>query len=60
MRNHALVDGNKRLGRVATVVFPRLNGHRLAAPEDEAYDLVLGIAADRYDVKQIAERLATW
>jgi len=60
VRNHALVDGNKRLGWVATVVFYRLNGQRLAAPEDEAYDLVLGVATGRYDVKQIAVRLATW
>jgi death-on-curing protein len=57
VRNHALVDGNKRLGWVATVVYYRLNGQRLTAPEDEAYDLVLAIAAGQYD---IAERLATW
>lgn len=51
--NHALVDGNKRLGWVAAVVFLDLNGVDLDAPEDDAYDLVIGVAEGRLDVPVI-------
>jgi death-on-curing protein len=60
VRNHGLVDGNKRLGWVATVVFYRLNGYRVAAPEDDAFDLVMGVAEGRYELKHIGDRLAGW
>ena len=47
MGNHALVDGNKRLGWLATVAFLWINGLLLLAPEDDAYDLVIGVAERR-------------
>lgn len=37
VRNHALVDGNKRLGWLATVVFDGLNDVTIDAPDDGAY-----------------------
>ncbi len=60
VRNHPLVDGNKRLGWLATVLLYRLNGVRLDAPEDPAYDLVIGIAEGRIDYHASAARLASW
>ena len=45
VRNHPLADGNKRLGWLAVVVFYGLNDLDLDAPDDEAYDLVVGMAA---------------
>ena len=39
--NHALVDGNKRLGWLATAVFREINGASVsAAPNDDVDDLV--------------------
>lgn len=35
--NHALVDGNKRLGLAAVVVFLGVNGRRVELTNDEAY-----------------------
>jgi death on curing protein len=35
--NHALVDGNKRLALLATVVFLRVNGYVLNLTDDEAF-----------------------
>jgi death-on-curing protein len=58
--NHALVDGNKRLGWTAAVVFHSLNGWELDAEDDSAYDLVIGVAEGRYDVPAIAAALAGW
>jgi death-on-curing protein len=58
-RNHALVDGNKRLALVSVVAFYGLNGLRLTMTNDEAYDLVMSVAAgDLDDVGLIAASLA--
>ncbi len=57
-RNHALVDGNKRLAWAATRVFCLLNGRDLAFTVDEAETVVLAVAAGDVDVSQLAEELA--
>ena len=57
-RNHALLDGNKRLALAGLIVFLGVNGVRLAASNDEAYDLVASVAiGDLDDVRSIADRL---
>lgn len=48
-RNHALVDGNKRLALAATLAFYGMNGMRLTLTNDEAYTLVLDVAAGQLD-----------
>ncbi|HEY1699498.1 MAG TPA: type II toxin-antitoxin system death-on-curing family toxin [Trebonia sp.] len=48
-RNHALVDGNKRLTLAAAIAFYGLNGRRLTLTNDEAYDLVMSIATGHLD-----------
>jgi death-on-curing protein len=54
-RNHALVDGNKRLALAATIAFLGLNGRRLTCSNDQAYELVMSVAAgDIDDVAAIA------
>lgn len=58
-RNHALVDGNKRLALAGTIAFYGLNGLRLTLSNDEAYDLVIAVSAgDLDEVQPIAARLA--
>jgi death on curing protein len=57
-RNHALVDGNKRLALAATIAFLGLNGRRLTLSNDEAYTLVMDVAAGKLDdVSRIAAQL---
>ena len=57
-RNHALVDGNKRLALAATIAFYGINGMRLTLSNDEAYDLVMAVAAGQIDdVSSIASIL---
>lgn len=60
VRNHALVDGNRRLAWTAVVVYCRLNGYRIVAPEDDAYDLVIAVASGRAGLDVIADALAHW
>jgi death-on-curing protein len=54
-RNHALIDGNKRLALTAIIAFYGLNGRRLTLTNDAAYDLVIAVAAGEPDsVDEIA------
>jgi len=43
-RNHALVDGNKRLALAGVLAFYGVNGLRLTLSNDEAYELVIRVA----------------
>lgn len=60
VRNHALVDGNKRLGWLATVVFYGLNEVPLDAPDDDAYELVMAVARSEPGVEDIVAALSAW
>jgi death-on-curing protein len=53
-RNHALVDGNKRLAWAATRIFCLLNGRDLNLSVDEAEALVVSVAQGDLEVPQIA------
>lgn len=56
--NHALVDGNKRLGWLGTAVFLEINGIEVSrASNDDVYDLVIDVAAGRPAIDAIARRL---
>lgn len=57
-RNHALIDGNKRLGLAAVLAFLGLNGRRLTLTNDEAYDLVIRVATGELEeIGDIANEL---
>jgi len=60
-RNHALVDGNKRLAWVATRLFYVFNGLDLRAPDvNEGEEFVRSVAVGDLDVPAIAMTLAKW
>ena len=57
-RNHALVDGNKRLALAAAVAFLGINGRRLTLTNDEAYELVIAVAAGQLqEIAELADRI---
>ncbi|MGL5858344.1 MAG: type II toxin-antitoxin system death-on-curing family toxin [Angustibacter sp.] len=59
--NHALVDGNKRLGWVCTRLFVIYNGRDLHASEDDAFELVMSDASHQeLDVSVLADTLRPW
>jgi death-on-curing protein len=59
-RNHALVDGNKRLALAGVIAFYGVNGRRLTLTNDEAYDIVIAVSDGSLDdVEGIAARLGT-
>jgi death-on-curing protein len=47
VRAHAFVDGNKRLGLAAALVFLALNGQPLHVPPVDLYDLTMRVAMGR-------------
>ncbi len=58
---HPLVDGNKRLGWVATRLLYRMNDRDLVADPNAAFDLVMAVAdGSLRDVDDIARRLRAW
>ncbi|AFM15630.1 death-on-curing family protein [Mycolicibacterium chubuense NBB4] len=60
-RNHALVDGNKRLAWTACRTFLALNGQMIRATEDERFDFVMRVATGAEpELDYVAETLRTW
>lgn len=58
VKNHALIDGNKRLGWLATAVFLELNGVKVTDVENDAvYEFVMSVAIGHDDVAVIAGQL---
>jgi prophage maintenance system killer protein len=58
---HQLVDGNKRLGWVATRLFYRMNGADVQPLPDEAFDTIVAVASGELrDVPAIASVLRLW
>ena len=55
--NHPLVDGDKRLAWLCTVVFCDLNGFAPALEDDAAFDLVWDVASSPIELEEIALRL---
>ena len=60
VKNHPFVDGNKRVGVVAALVFLTLNGFDLTAPEDELAEMVLAVARGEMDKAQVAVFIRSW
>jgi len=58
VKNHPLVDGNKRLGWLATAVFFEINGVTTTnISNDDVYDLVMDVSANPWEIDAIADRL---
>lgn len=57
VRNHALVDGNKRLALLAAAVFCDLDGRSIEGADDAIFETVMSAAVDEIDVPEIARRL---
>lgn len=54
VKNHGFVDGNKRIGLAACIVFLRLNQHQLNVANKEAVKAALHIANDDITEAELA------
>ena len=57
VKNHAMIDGNKRIGVHAMLVFLALNGYEIEYTQNELSDLILNVAAGK---KQYEDILQWW
>jgi death on curing protein len=57
VRNHALIDGNKRTGITVASRFLSLNGFEIEVSDREMVDFVLRVAIEKLEIKEIAEWL---
>lgn len=55
IKNHALVDGNKRTAWSLIYFFLYINDVGHTMNDDQGFDLVLGLATDKYTIEQAAE-----
>lgn len=60
VRNHPLVDGNKRTGFVVGILFLELNGRVFTASEEEAAQAVVQLAASVIEEADYAAFLRRW
>lgn len=57
IKNHPFVDGNKRTGMSAGVLFLWVNGYRLSASQEAFEETAVAIAEGKMDLDDIAEWL---
>lgn len=58
LRNHPLIDGNKRTGWTLMVAFLWINGYAHSFDTDDAFDLVIGVAEGTIDLTASAAVIA--
>lgn len=55
VKNHAMLDGNKRLGTHMMLVFLALNGYELSYSQKELSDIILALAFGNINEKEILQ-----
>jgi death-on-curing protein len=60
VKNHPFVDGNKRTGTVAALVFLALNGYDFNASEDDLTEAVVQLAKGNMDKAALAAFIRKW
>lgn len=55
VKNHAMLDGNKRLGAHVMLVFLALNGYELLYSQKELSDVILALASGDIGEKEILQ-----
>ncbi len=55
VKNHAMLDGNKRLGAHVMLVFLALNGYELSYSQKELSDVILALASGDIGEREILQ-----
>lgn len=53
VKNHAMIDGNKRIGVHAMLIFLEVNGYKLNYTQKELSDLILDVAGSKKGYEDI-------
>lgn len=57
IKNHCMIDGNKRIGTHAMLVFLALNGIELSYTQKDLYETILDVAASKLDYEGLLKWL---
>ena len=60
VRNHPFIDGNKRIGVLASFVFLEINGFEVEATNDEVVETVLSLIVRDIDFDALVGRIRSW
>lgn len=60
VRNHPFVDGNKRTGTMAMLVFLAINNHHFDAPNKDLLNTVLRVAEGKTNKSELAIFVEKW
>ena len=55
VRNHAFIDGNKRVALACAILFFKINSVRYSITEEEAVELTLSAASGQFDKGAVTE-----
>ena len=55
VKNHAMLDGNKRIGVHAMLVFLALNGYELVYTQAELIDIILSLADGKVEYEELLQ-----
>ena len=55
IKNHCMIDGNKRIGTHAMLVFLTLNGIELKYMQKELYETILDVAAGKIEYEDLLQ-----
>lgn len=57
INNHPFVDGNKRIGTLAMLIFLKINGESCNLSKEKLYNLAMSVATSKIEIKDIAKIL---
>lgn len=60
VKNHPFIDGNKRVGAVAALIFLLMNGYDFVAPEDDFAEMVLATAQSEMEKAEVVLFIRRW
>jgi len=55
VKNHPMIDGNKRIGAHVMLIFLALNGYELRYTQQELIDMILEIASGNKDNEELSQ-----
>ena len=55
IKNHCMIDGNKRIGTHSMLVFLALNGIELKYMQKESYETILDVAAGKIEYEDLLQ-----
>ena len=60
IRDHLFIDGNKRTGTVAALIFLIINGYKFQAPENDLVKTVMAVAAGKMGKAELTIFFRKW